>query len=271
MSRRLFRFGLTHAAVGDGAVWASTARRAESLGYSTFLVPDTLRTPAPLPALAAAAAVTTSLRVGTWVLCDPLRNPRQLAWEAGTLQGLCGGRFELGIGAGRPDAAADCAELGMPFGSAGERIARLRQTIALLRERLPDTPILIAASGAKLLTFAAQAADIVAFGWPPDTDLAAALDRIEVVRAAAGERADSIELATGIIAVGEGRYPWLERMGTDVQTLAAQGAITVLTGTPAEMADELQRRRDATGLSYITVPAGAAESFAPVVERLADR
>jgi probable F420-dependent oxidoreductase len=271
MSHRPFRFGLTNAVVGDGAMWASTARRAESLGYSTFLVPDTLRTAAPLPALAAAAAVTTSLRVGTWVLCDPLRNPRQLAWEAAGLQDLSGGRFELGIGAGRPDATADCAELGLPFGSAGERIARLRETVGMLRDRLPGTPIMIAAAGPKLLTFAARAADIVAFGWPPATDLAAALERIEIVRAAAGERVDAIELATGFVAVGEGRHPWLERMGTDARTLAAQGAITVLTGTPREMTDELQRRREATGLSYFTVPADAAETFAPVVEKLADR
>ncbi|MDQ2738115.1 MAG: hypothetical protein M3Y35_05745 [Actinomycetota bacterium] len=53
--------------------------------------------------------------------------------------------------------------------------------------------------------------------------------------------------------------------------LAARGAITVLTGTPRQMADELHRRRDALGLSYFTVPANAAESFAPVVAELANR
>src|SRR5438105_15937929 len=114
MGDHLFRFGLTNGVAGDMASWTSAARRAESLGYATFLLPDTLRTPAPLPALTAAAASTTSLRVGTWVLCDPLRNPRQLAWEAASVQALCGGRFELGIGAGRPDAEADCAALGVP-------------------------------------------------------------------------------------------------------------------------------------------------------------
>lgn len=264
-----FRFGLTNATVGDLARWTAAARQAESLGYATFLLPDTTRTPAPLPALAAAAAVTNTLHVGTWVLCDPLRNPRQLAWEAAGLQELSGGRFELGIGAGRPDAEADCAALGVPFGSPGERIARLSGTLDLLRDRLPGTRIMVAASGPRLLALAAQQADIVAFGWAPTTDVAAARERIEIVRSAAGPR--DPELASGLVAVGEGEHPWLARMGTDAATLAAQGAITVLTGNPREMADELQRRRDALGLSYWTVPAGSAEAFAPVVAALAGR
>src|SRR5438128_1722512 len=73
MGDPLFRFGLTNSAVGDLTTWTTAARRVESLGYATLLLPDTMRTPAPFPALAAAASVTTSLRVGTWVLCDPLR------------------------------------------------------------------------------------------------------------------------------------------------------------------------------------------------------
>ncbi|MDQ2847773.1 MAG: LLM class flavin-dependent oxidoreductase [Actinomycetota bacterium] len=271
MSDHSFRFGLANGVVGDPPSWTAAARRAESLGYSTILLPDTLRTPAPLPALAAAAAVTTTLRVGTWVLCDPLRNPRQLAWEAAGLQQLCGGRFELGIGAGRPDAQADCAELGLPFLSPGERINRLSDTLGLLRNTLPDTTIMVAASGPKLLTLAAHTADIIAFGWPPATDTAAARERIDIVRSAAGERAEDIELATGLIAVGDAKAPWLARMGTDARTLAGAGAITVLTGTARQMTDELQRRRDALGLSYVTVPADAAEIFAPVVAELANR
>ena len=109
---RAFRFGVTHAGPPDLAGWTATARRVESLGYDTFLVPDTLNTPAPLAALGAAAAVTSTLRVGTWVLCDPLRNPRSVAWEIGSLARLTGGRVELGLGAGRPAADEDARRLG---------------------------------------------------------------------------------------------------------------------------------------------------------------
>src|SRR5262245_41768390 len=69
----------------------AAARRAESLGYATFLMPDTLNTCAPLPALSAAAAAATTIHVGTWVLCDALRNPRTLAWEVASLDQLTGG------------------------------------------------------------------------------------------------------------------------------------------------------------------------------------
>ena len=39
-------------------------------------------------------------------------------------------------------------------------------------------------------------------------------------------------------------------------------------GTPDEICEELQRRRDAFGISYITVPDNAFEAFAPVVAKL---
>lgn len=282
MGERPFRFGVTGAEASDLASWTKSAKRAESLGYSTFLLPDTLNTPAPLPALAAAAAVTTTLRLGTWVLCDPLRNPRVLAWEVATLDRLSGGRFELGLGAGRPGAERDAALLGVAYGSPGERVQRLADSLATMRTLLggdepgfpgavqqPGVPVLVAASGPRLLAFAARQADIVAFGWPPATTEEQARERVAQVRDAAPERFDELELAAGLIAVGDGDYPWLARMGTDVRTLADAGAVTVLSGTAKQMADALRRRRDALGLSYFTVPAQAAQSFAPVVAELA--
>jgi probable F420-dependent oxidoreductase len=284
MSERPFRFGVTNGAAADMASWTESARRAEAMGYSTFLLPDTLFTPAPLPALAAAAAATSTLRIGTWVLCDPLRNPRAVAWETATLDRLSGGRFELGLGAGRPDAALDARRLGVEYGSPGERVQRLAASVRTIRALLAgedsDFPragsgapvsVLIAASGPRLLALAAREADIVAFGWPPDTTEDAARERVNRVRSAAPDRFDDLELAAGLIAVGDGEQPWLRRMGFDAGTLAAAGAVTVLAGTSRQMADTLRRRRDALGLSYLTVPAQCAEAFAPVVAELAGR
>jgi probable F420-dependent oxidoreductase len=280
MSRRPFRFGITIGTAPDMAAWTSSARRAESLGYSTFLVPDTLNTLAPLPALAAAAAATTSLRVGTWVLCDALRNPRTVAWEIASLDRLSAGRVELGIGAGRPGAEQDARRLGLPYGTPGERINRLSESVTIIRHLLdggePDfpaaagrVPILIAASGPRMLRYAAQHADIVALGWPPTTTQDQARQLIEGVRAAAGDRFDQLELAAGLIAIGDDHHPWLERMGVDASSLAAAGAVTVAAGSPQQMADVLSRHRDTLGLSYLTVPAQSMDAFAPVVELLA--
>ncbi|MET8862406.1 LLM class flavin-dependent oxidoreductase [Nonomuraea sp. NPDC004580] len=68
MTDHPFRFGTVAGRAPDAGVWTGLARRAESLGYATLLAPDTLGTFSPFPALAAAAAATTSLRVGTYVL-----------------------------------------------------------------------------------------------------------------------------------------------------------------------------------------------------------
>jgi alkanesulfonate monooxygenase SsuD/methylene tetrahydromethanopterin reductase-like flavin-dependent oxidoreductase (luciferase family) len=61
-----FRFGVVSGQARTAAGWQASARRAEELGFSCFLIPDTLgQTFAPLPALAVAAAATQRLRVGT--------------------------------------------------------------------------------------------------------------------------------------------------------------------------------------------------------------
>lgn len=271
MTARAFRFGVTLDRTNDLTRLSETVRRIEQLGYATALLPDTLRTPAPLPAVTAAAALTMRLGVGTWVLCGPLRPSVQLIHEAASVHELLGSRFELGLGVGRPGAEADAAALGVPFARPKERITQLATTLRALRERTPDLRLLVAASGPRMLALAATNADIVAFGWPPATDLESATARVAVVRDAASERFDELELACGLIAVGDSPAPWLTHLGTDARTLAASGAITVVAGSEIEMADALQRRRDSLGLSYVTVPAAAVETFAPVVDRLAGR
>ena len=106
----------------------------EQLGFSTLLCPDGTGTFAPFQALSAAAAATSTLRLGTYVLASPLRTPGEIAWETASLDVLSGGRFELGLGAGRPDAERD-ARLGVPFGRPGERIRRIEQTLQAVRAR----------------------------------------------------------------------------------------------------------------------------------------
>lgn len=279
MTERPFRFGVTNGPATDLAAWTADARRAESLGYATFLVPDTLSTPAPLLALAAAAAVTTTLRLGTWVLCDPLRNARTVAWEVASLDQLTGGRVELGLGAGRPGAEQDAQRLGVHYGSAGERVDRLAESVTLIRRLLDGgedgfpaatdrVPILIAASGPRLLSYAGRHADIVALGWPPTTTAEQARTVVDRVRDAAADGGRDVELAAGLIAVGDDEHPWLRRLGVTAGELAAADAVTVLTGSPRQMADTLLRRRETLGLSYVTVPVQSAETFAPVVELL---
>src|SRR3954468_18542709 len=113
MQARSFRFRVVGAWARAAQAWARQARRAEQLGYSSLLVPDTLDTLAPWPASAVAAAGTSTLRGGPYVLATSRRHPNEVAWEASTLNLLSGGRLELGLGAGRPAAAAEADRLGL--------------------------------------------------------------------------------------------------------------------------------------------------------------
>jgi alkanesulfonate monooxygenase SsuD/methylene tetrahydromethanopterin reductase-like flavin-dependent oxidoreductase (luciferase family) len=84
MSRK-FRFGVQLSRARSGEDWLEKARKIEDLGFSTLLMPDHFDNQfAPLTALAAAAATTSSLRVGGLVLDNDFRHPLVLAKELAT-------------------------------------------------------------------------------------------------------------------------------------------------------------------------------------------
>ncbi|MEV6863421.1 LLM class flavin-dependent oxidoreductase [Streptosporangium subroseum] len=250
--------------------WIATARRAEELGYATLLMPDVLPLLSPFPSLAVAASVTRTLRVGTFVLAAPMRTPRAAAWDAHTLSVLSGGRFELGIAAGRPEVRAYAKELGLPYGTADERRGQVTDTITHLRDLDGErhTPVVMAAGGHKGLALAARIADIVTFPPAALPTRAEALALVDGLRDSAGERADRIELGNSLFVIGDEVPPWTQHfIGAD----PAPDSLNMLRGTTTEMADELQRRRDTLGVSYLSVHGAFMETLAPVVERLTGR
>lgn len=288
MSPRPFRFGVVAAYAPDAETWAKLARRAENLGFHTLLVPDTGRTFSVFPAMAAAASVTSTLRVGSFVLNTPLHAPAAVAQHTMTLDMLSNGRFELGLGAGRPGGEHDAAELGVPWGTPGERVRHLAATIRAVKDALreasanetrrgpglhpvqrPHPPLMIAGSGPRLLRLAAEEADIVALGIGPEgteRDLAAKVDEL---RSLAGERFDHLELSLNIAAIGDDLPPWIAaQLGSDPAKLRANNSIALLRGTPDEMADVLVRRGESLGISYVSVNSAFMDQFAPVVDRL---
>src|SRR5262245_209655 len=101
----------------------------EALGFSVLLAPDHfLPMLSPLPALMAAAAVTTRLRVGSLVLNQDWRHPGVLAKEAATIDFLSDGRLELGLGLG--SRAPEQALFGLPVHTPDERIERFKEYVA---------------------------------------------------------------------------------------------------------------------------------------------
>src|SRR6201746_283629 len=112
---RKFRFAVLLLDSTSGSDIIKQARQIEALGYTTLYVPDHFvdHPLAPIPALAAAAAVTTTLRVGPLVLGNDYKHPVVLAREAATIDLLSDGRLELGIGAGWM--TVDYEKAGMPL------------------------------------------------------------------------------------------------------------------------------------------------------------
>src|SRR5205814_9215943 len=101
MPVRPFRFGAQVPRAGSAAEWRELARRLEGQGFSSLLMPDHFDDQlAPMPAMAVAAASTSSLRVASLVLDNDYKHPVVLAKEAATLDVLSDGRLELGVGAG---------------------------------------------------------------------------------------------------------------------------------------------------------------------------
>ncbi len=114
------------------------AQRAERHGLDSLWVLDRLIYPslAPLPLLAAAAAVTERVRLGTSILLGTLWNPMLLAKEAATVQRLSDGRLILGMAIGAREADFEAA--GVPIKT---RPRRLEETVALLREAMAGAAV----------------------------------------------------------------------------------------------------------------------------------
>ncbi len=260
-----FRFGIVAGYAPDLSAWTAQARRVEELGFDTLLATDPVAGADPFVLLGAAAAVTERIRLGTFVLADPFRDARVMDWQAQTLFRQTGGRFELGLGVGRPDNAEHARSLGREFPSVAERITRMAETIAYVKTSSERPRLLLAASGPKMLALAAQEADIVTFSWPARTTEAEAQSIVDRFRELAGPRLPEIELGVNLTAVGDRPAPHIARfIGVDVPELAASGAVTVIPEDPGRGAETLLRWRERWGISYVTINSGYAGQFAGI-------
>jgi probable F420-dependent oxidoreductase len=307
-----FHFGVNARLAGSRAEWVDKARRIESLGYSTLTVPDHLADMlAPVPAMVAAAAATTRLRVGSNVLNNDFRHPVLVAREAATVDLLTDGRLQLGIGAGHMRAEYDAA--GLPYDPGGVRVERLAEAVTILKGLLggepvtfagrhyrvtghrihplpvqrPRPPILIGGNGPRLLTLAAKEADIVGLsgitfrqgGVAPDLSAwktSGVDERLRLVREAAGARFEELELnalVQRVIVTPDARREAAE-LATRWTQLTVEEILEspfALIGTVDQMVERLEARRERWGVSYYVVFERDAEVFAPIVARLAGR
>jgi alkanesulfonate monooxygenase SsuD/methylene tetrahydromethanopterin reductase-like flavin-dependent oxidoreductase (luciferase family) len=147
---RRFRFGVVAPLRTELPAWRDQVRRIADSGFSTLLMPDVQQwQPAPGPTLAVAATLA-DIRVGTWMYASPLRTSWSVAWEAHSLSVLTEGRFELGIGTGRPGIEDQLRELGLPVVPPSQRLTQVRETVTALRNLDGadlHTPVVMAVRG----------------------------------------------------------------------------------------------------------------------------
>jgi len=306
---RAFRFAAQEHRAPSARAWKEKAQQVESLGYSALYLPDHFTDQlGPVAALMAAAAATTTLRVGSLVFDNDYRHPVVLAKEAATLDLLSDGRFDLGLGAGWM--VSDYEQAGMQFDSAGTRISRMEEALQVIKGlftgrpfsfsgqhyqvkeiegsplpvQKPHPPIVLGGGGPRMLRLAAREADIVNVNFDlregrvsrklVRTGLAEATDeKLGWIKEAAGDRLDIIELSVTIFLanITDDRDSVAEAMagGFGSEPADVLEMPHFLIGTVDQLVEALQQRRDRYGISYVIVPGDVAEQFAPVVARLA--
>ncbi|MCE0767721.1 LLM class flavin-dependent oxidoreductase [Pseudonocardia kujensis] len=266
---RPLRFGVVAPITTDLATWRDHLLGLADSGYSTILMPDVPQWhPAPGPALAVAATLT-DLRVGTWVYASPVRPPWSTAWEAHSLSVLTNGRFEMGIGTGRPGIADQLRDLGLPVAPVSERAGQVREAVMALRELDgPDlhTPVVMAVGGPKAQAVAAELADTVTFVMPQTETRTETAQRIQQF-----DNRRDVELALHVPVIGDSVAPFMAGPDTDTAAVRAADSLAFLPADPPAAAEEIRRRREEHGFSYFVFGADVAGPLAPVVAELAGR
>ena len=154
----------------DARELARQAALAEGWGYESFWLPENHFTgdaaiPEPLMLLAAVAASTSTIRLGTTSYLLPLRHPLQAAEQVAVLDRLSGGRVTLGVGRGYQAAMFDafsvsrkdkrrifawCLEA-MIRAWQGEPVSADGITLSPRPVQRPHPPVWVAAFGPKAL------------------------------------------------------------------------------------------------------------------------
>ena len=262
---------------------------------------------AAIPAMAVAIEATSTINIGARVFCVDYRQPVMFAKEVATLDYFSEGRLELGLGAGWLQGEYEA--MGVPWNRAGVRLDRLEETLLLLRacfadgevdihgthvnatgfEALPKPPhgappIMIGGGSPRILGIAGREADIVSLNFdnssgkigPAGVGSSTAeltAQKIEWIRAGAGERFDQVELeiAAYFTIVTDQRDATMQamapRFGLEADQLASHPH--TLIGSVDAICDQLVERRETYGISYVTFGASVFDSVVPIVERLA--
>ncbi|MEV6909731.1 LLM class F420-dependent oxidoreductase [Amycolatopsis sp. NPDC051071] len=289
-----FKFGVNMIVPDSRAAWVDKCRKVEDLGYDVLGAADHLGMAPPFPALVLAAEVTNRVRLNTFVINSAFYNPVLLARDVTGTDQFTEGRLELGLGAGYVKSEFEAA--GMEFPRAGKRVDHLEHTIKELKRlyadenhkpetvQKPGPPLLIAGRGDRLLTLAAEHADIIGFtgtaavpdgGGLVPADADGIEERVNFVREKLNGRDAELNLLPHFVSVVEDRQAALEELRERVKgvlTVEQLAALpTALIGTHEQIAEQVLAHRERFGFTYFTVLEHNMESLAPVIELLRGR
>jgi probable F420-dependent oxidoreductase len=271
MTTRPIKLGLALMGQGPVSEMVEQARRAESIGFQVIMLPDHLGFTAPLSPLVAIAQAAPTVQVSNLVLNAAFYRPALLARDLASVDSATGGRLIIGLGTGYIE--QEFVAAGLPFPSPGARVRLLTEHVTEIRRLLSDPnhipppvqtppPIMVGGIGDKLLTMAAQQADIVAIGsMGTEADLA---ERVAFVKSQAGARIDDIELQFGFFQVSmddPSDLSLLKLVAPEVSESEMRQWTTLLDGTVDEAAERIRRLHDDLGISYFTFNATPGTSW----------
>jgi len=267
--------------------------RAEAIGFDTVWLPDELtwfwEDKPPLAVwdgvsiMGAAAAVTSTIKIGSWVLSALHRNPGIIAKTAETLDEISGGRFVFGLGAGHAWPGQAHA-FGLPEDKIFDRFEEALQVIVpLLREGHADfegtyhaarglihlppgprpnaIPLMLGVLGPRGMRLAARYADIWSCYAESRSDMVEFGPRIAALEAACAE-------------IGRDPKSIGRSAGMDVKPLepAPHPDHAWVGGAPEQIADQIRAVRDGGFTQvelFISPPTlESVEACAPVLELL---
>ena len=320
-TQRPFRFGLQAFSADSASEWTEIARTAEDLGYSCLHLADHYLGPgaaqeaaahpvqglAAIPAMMAAACVTSTIKIGARVMCCDYHHPLVLAKQLATIDLLSEGRLEPGFGAGWISSEYDA--MGIEMDRPSVRIERMADYVKLARQffagdeldmatdhvtansmaGLPASPqpggpkIMMGGGAPKVLGRCGELADIVSLNFNNrDGKIGAVgigsstadmtVQKVGWIRDGAGERFDDIEIEIGgyFAAVTNNTSATVAAMA---QAMGMDPETMAhhphaLIGSVDEICETLEQRREIYGISYVTLSHRDMQMMAPVVQRL---
>jgi len=248
-----------------------------------FAGPDDASCFDTLTTLAAMAASTSRIRLGSLVNGVLYRDPATLAKSAATIDQISHGRLEFALGAAW--AEREFHAYGLPFPPVKERMGRLEEALQIVRQlwfqhrttyegryyslhdapcepkpvQVPHPPILIGGLGRTTLRIASRHADI----WNGVASPARCAQAIDTLRGFCGEigrNFEEIELSAhpnlSIARTHEAAEAGARAMASAIEHNLDEERDRWLIGTPDEVVEALQRYVD-VGISYWVMAIGA--------------